>query len=105
MTDEEACATCDNEVSDVLLRVVEDAIDQGLSIGAVRSHIVAEVERCYVVRLLARHGGNAARAAAAAGLAERYFRQLKARHAKSALSQQPRAARGSDSFLIEAKRK
>jgi hypothetical protein len=41
---------------------------------------VAEFERFFVERILAKHGGNVSRAAAASGIARRYFQVLKTRH-------------------------
>ncbi|MBX3252450.1 MAG: hypothetical protein KF901_35075, partial [Myxococcales bacterium] len=41
--------------------------------------VVAEFERRYVERALERSGRNVARAAAASGIAHRYFQVLKAR--------------------------
>ena len=42
-------------------------------------NIVQTFERRYVEAVLADHGGNVSRAAAASGLARRYFQMLKAR--------------------------
>jgi DNA-binding NtrC family response regulator len=42
--------------------------------------VVADFERRYVERVLARHGGNVVRAAEASGVARRYFQILRARH-------------------------
>jgi hypothetical protein len=81
--EEGARAARDDDLADVLSRVIDDAIEDGISLPALRRRIVREMERCYVARMLARHGGSAARSAACAGLAERYFRKLKARHVKS----------------------
>lgn len=39
-----------------------------------------EFDRRYLVRILARHGGNVSRAAAASGIARRYFQSLKTKH-------------------------
>jgi DNA-binding NtrC family response regulator len=45
-----------------------------------RQAIIDEFEKRYVANILAKHKGNVSRAAAASGLALRYFQVLKARH-------------------------
>ena len=64
----------------------EDAIERVLSMDlplpAARAEIVEEFERRYVERVLERHGGNVSRAAAASGIALRYFQLLKAKRTK-----------------------
>jgi DNA-binding NtrC family response regulator len=60
---------------------LEEALARGLSLPQTRQLVSDELERRYVKRILARHGGNLARAAAASGLALRYFRLLRARTA------------------------
>ncbi len=64
----------------------EDAIERVLSkelpLPAARAAIVEEFERRYVGRVLERHGGNVSRAAAASGIALRYFQLLKAKRTK-----------------------
>jgi DNA-binding NtrC family response regulator len=45
-----------------------------------RQALIDEFEKRYVANILAKHGGNVSRAAAASGLALRYFQVLKARH-------------------------
>jgi DNA-binding NtrC family response regulator len=47
-----------------------------------RQRIIAEFEREYVSRILAKHGGNVSRAATASGLAHRYFQTLKAKYGR-----------------------
>jgi DNA-binding NtrC family response regulator len=47
-----------------------------------RQRLSEEFERRYVERLLARYGGDVSRAAAASGVARRYFQLLRARHRK-----------------------
>ena len=60
-----------------------DAIERVLAMGfplpRARQHLVQEFERRYVERVLEEHGGNVARAAAASGIALRYFQLVKAR--------------------------
>ena len=60
--------------------VIEGVLDAGLSLTHARAAVVGEFERRYVERVLARHGGNVARAAEASGIARRYFQILRARH-------------------------
>jgi DNA-binding NtrC family response regulator len=47
-----------------------------------RQRIIADFERAYVERILAKHGGNVSRAASASGLAHRYFQTLKAKYGR-----------------------
>jgi DNA-binding NtrC family response regulator len=60
-----------------------DAIDRfvnmDLSFPQARDRILEEFETRYVTRLLERHGGDVAKAAAASGIGRRYFQKLKAR--------------------------
>jgi hypothetical protein len=62
----------------------DDLIEQVLHLpfARARERLVAELERRYVSGLVARHGGNVSRAAAASGLALRYFQLMRARHPK-----------------------
>jgi DNA-binding NtrC family response regulator len=63
---------------------VNDWIDQvvarGLAFPAARAQVVEEFERRYIAHILERHGGDVAQAAAASGIARRYFRLIRARH-------------------------
>jgi DNA-binding NtrC family response regulator len=61
--------------------VVASAIASGLPFPRAREMVVHEFERRYVEHVLAREGGNVLRAAAAAGIARRYFQLVKKRHA------------------------
>lgn len=63
------------EYRDALSRV----IDRDLPFVSARTEVLAELERRYVARALERSGGNVARAAAASGIAHRYFQVLKSR--------------------------
>ena len=45
-----------------------------------RDLVLGEFERRYVERVLTAHNGNVARAAAASGIARRYFQLIKGRH-------------------------
>ena len=53
-----------------------------LPITRARQILVEEFDRRYVARVLDKHGGNVARAAAASGIARRYFQLLRARRMK-----------------------
>ncbi|MEM9877106.1 MAG: sigma 54-interacting transcriptional regulator [Myxococcota bacterium] len=61
-----------------------------LPLGEARQRVVDELERRYVHHVLDAHGGNVTRAAAAAGVARRYFHRLKV---KVARRQQPPPSR------------
>jgi hypothetical protein len=50
-----------------------------LPLPRARERVCDEFQRRYVERVLARHGGNVTRAAAASGIAHRYFQILRAR--------------------------
>jgi DNA-binding NtrC family response regulator len=58
---------------------VEQVLALDLPLPEARARIVDHFERRYVERVLTAHGGNVARAAAASGLARRYFQLLRAR--------------------------
>ena len=70
-----------------LQRFVDETIAQGLTLTEARRRLVAELECVYVASLLARHDGSVSRAAAASGLAGRYFRVLKARYQRRSASE------------------
>jgi transcriptional regulator with GAF, ATPase, and Fis domain len=61
----------------------EDAIDHFVDMDVpypqARDRILEEFEARFVARVLARHNGDVARAAAASGIGRRYFQKLKAR--------------------------
>ncbi len=59
--------------------VVERILSKDLPLPRARAELVEDFERRYVERVLERHGGNVSRAAAASGIALRYFQLLKAR--------------------------
>jgi DNA-binding NtrC family response regulator len=54
-------------------------VAQNLTLAEAREQVVREFERQYVAHLLAQHGGDAAKAAAASGIGERYLRTIRAR--------------------------
>lgn len=60
-------------------QLFERVLAMDLPLTRAREHIVAEFERVYVERVLLAHGGNVGRAAAASGLARRYFQILRAK--------------------------
>jgi DNA-binding NtrC family response regulator len=55
-------------------------LDMDLPLPRARELVVDAFERKYLERVLAKHGGNVGRAAAASGIARRYFQILRARH-------------------------
>lgn len=61
---------------------VDRILEQELPFPRARDQIVAEFERRYVERVLARHGGNVTRAAEASGIGRRYFTTLASRSSK-----------------------
>ncbi|WP_044240866.1 sigma 54-interacting transcriptional regulator [Chondromyces apiculatus] len=61
--------------------VVEETLGMDLPLARARERVVEEFERRYVQRVLAQHGGNVRSAAAASGIARRYFQILRARRA------------------------
>jgi two-component system, NtrC family, response regulator HydG len=69
----------DSPSSDSIDRVLE----RDLPFPRARDEIVAEFERRYVDRVLARYDGNVVRAAAASGIARRYFQIIRRRHGKA----------------------
>jgi DNA-binding NtrC family response regulator len=59
--------------------VFEQVLALDLPLTAARQRVVDAFERRYVERVLAKHGGNVARAAESSGLARRYFQLLRAK--------------------------
>jgi len=59
--------------------VVAQALAEGLPFIRARDWVVSEFERRYVEEVLARHQGNVLQAAAASGIARRYFQLIRAR--------------------------
>jgi DNA-binding NtrC family response regulator len=58
---------------------IERILEQDLPFSRAKAAAAAEFERRYVSRVLARHGGHVGRAAAASGIARRYFQVLRGR--------------------------
>ena len=61
---------------------LERVLGLGLPFSAARHRVLQEFERGYVERVLAEHGGNVMRAAAASGIARRHLQRVKARNKK-----------------------
>jgi two-component system response regulator HydG len=59
---------------------MSEVLSLGLPFPRARDRIVAEFERRYVEHVLAEHGGVVSRAAAASGVARRYFNIIRARN-------------------------
>ncbi|MRG96864.1 sigma 54-interacting transcriptional regulator [Polyangium spumosum] len=59
---------------------IEEILALELPLPRARERVVEVFERRYVERVLAAHGGNVGAAAAASGIARRYFQLIKARH-------------------------
>ena len=59
---------------------IDSVLAMDLPLTRAREPVVEAFERRYLERVLARHGGNVGRAAAASGIARRYFQILRARH-------------------------
>jgi DNA-binding NtrC family response regulator len=58
---------------------MERILDADLPFSAARQRAIEEFEQLYIERMLARHGGNVARSAEAAGIGRRYLQRLRAR--------------------------
>jgi hypothetical protein len=61
---------------------VARVLAEDLPFPIARRRVLDEFERLFVERLLTQHGGDTAKAAAAAGVARRYFQILQARKSK-----------------------
>ena len=60
--------------------LMERVLAKDLPLPRARQEVLAEFERCYVERVLAKHGGNVTRASAASGVARRYINTKRNRH-------------------------
>ena len=58
---------------------IEEVLSADLPLPRARERVIDHFERRYVQRVLAHHGGNVRNAAAASGIARRYFQILRAR--------------------------
>ena len=61
---------------------MEGVLAQELPFAAAKQALLSQFERRYVELVLARHGGNVSQAAAASGLARRYFQILRAKRSR-----------------------
>ncbi len=59
---------------------VADVLEQDLPLSQAKQEMLQRFEALYVQRALAEHDGDAGKAAAASGIARRYFNVLRARH-------------------------
>jgi two-component system, NtrC family, response regulator HydG len=62
--------------------VIDQVLEMELPLVEARAKVVGEFEARYLAKVLAQHGGNVSRAAAASGIARRYFQLLRARIAE-----------------------
>ena len=62
---------------------IEELLEEELALPLARKKLRDEFERRYVERMLKAHDGNVSRAAAASGIARRYFQQVRARSKRS----------------------
>jgi two-component system, NtrC family, response regulator HydG len=71
------------ELSDPTLHTaLERILESDMPFSRARAAALVEFERRYVARVLARHGGHVGRAAAASGIARRYFQVLRGRSSR-----------------------
>lgn len=59
---------------------IHDVLSKDLPLTEAKQEIVRRFEPLYLARVLAKHGGDVGKAAAASGIARRYFNVLRARH-------------------------
>lgn len=71
-----------SQPQDSLALVVTRMLADGLSLPVARRQVVDDFERLYLERILAQHGGNTQAAAAASGVARRYFQLLLSRRGR-----------------------
>lgn len=77
---EDEIAPTEATSGDASLGVAMEAIlESDMPFSRARTAALAEFEKRYVARVLARHGGHVGRAAAASGIARRYFQVLRGR--------------------------
>jgi DNA-binding NtrC family response regulator len=62
---------------------LEEVLALDLPLARARQRVIDEFERRYIERVLAKHGGNVGHAAAASGIARRYFQILRNKKAPS----------------------
>jgi two-component system, NtrC family, response regulator HydG len=66
-----------------MLDFVHTVFSNGLPLKEARQQVMDEFERVYLTNAVSQSGGNIVKAASQAGVAERYFRLLRARHGLS----------------------
>jgi two-component system response regulator HydG len=71
-----------DEPGDAEADLMQQVLEKDLPLTAARQLVIDEFERRYIERVLSRHGGNVVHAAAASGLARRYFQILRAKKAR-----------------------
>jgi DNA-binding NtrC family response regulator len=59
---------------------MDQVVASAIPFPEAREKVIEELEQRYVAAVLARHGGDVAAAAAAAGIGQRYLQKLRARH-------------------------
>jgi DNA-binding NtrC family response regulator len=64
--------------------VIRDELDRGTPFRLARDRVLDEFERRYLEHMLARHGGNVTKAAAASGIGRRYFTMIATRQRRGA---------------------
>lgn len=80
---DETAAAVPAELSEPSLQAaLERILESDMPFSRARTAALAEFERRYVARVLARHGGHVGRAAAASGIARRYFQVLRGRSSR-----------------------
>ncbi len=62
--------------------LIDDVVARGLSFPQARHHVLSAFEERYVDVMLAKFGNNISKAAAASGVARRYFYTVRARHGR-----------------------
>jgi DNA-binding NtrC family response regulator len=61
---------------------VDEVLALDLPLARARQRVIDDFERRYIMRVLSQHGGNVVRAAAASGIARRYFQILRNKKAR-----------------------
>ncbi len=71
---------------------IESVLAENLPLPRARQRVVDELERRYIERVVALHGGNISKASAASGIAHRYFQKLRARQVPQAAAEKTKKA-------------
>ncbi len=77
--EEEAAVPQADGADATLGAAMEKILEADMPFSSARAAALSEFEKRYVARVLARHGGHVGRAAAASGIARRYFQVLRGR--------------------------